>query len=169
MKLDLGCGPNKKGGFHGVDWRKFEGVDTVLDLTKRWPWKSGSVEEAHSSHFIEHLDSRQRCHFWNELHRVLKPGAQATIIAPFWRSGRAYGDPTHVWPPISEMAFFYLDRTWRAANAPHCEGMLQCDFTATWGYNLHPSLSVRNQDWQSFAVSYYAEAIQDVVVTLTKR
>ena len=169
MKLDLGCGPNKREGFHGVDRRAFPGVDTVLDLTGPWPWPDGSVEEAYSSHFVEHLTSSERCRFWNELHRVLAPKGRATITVPFWRSGRAYGDPTHVWPPISEMTFFYLNREWRAANAPHCDELLSCDFEATWGYNLHPSLSVRNAEWQQFAVSYYAEAIQDIVATLTCR
>src|SRR5688572_13911022 len=101
IKLDLGCGPNKKEGFLGVDSIKFKGVDVVFDLaTGRWPWKDNSVSEAHASHFVEHLDAKERTHFVNELYRVLKPGATAQIIVPHWASQRAYGDPTHKWPPV---------------------------------------------------------------------
>ena len=74
LKLDLGCGKNKREGFLGVDCRKFDGVDQVVDLLKlkrdveewrilgkpksdghdlfeRWPWKDNSVAEVHCSHF----------------------------------------------------------------------------------------------------------------------
>jgi predicted SAM-dependent methyltransferase len=92
LKLDLGCGKNKKPGFLGVDCRKFEGVDVVADLSKgTWPWKDGSVDEVHCSHFIEHLTAAERIHFVNELHRVLKPGAPAHVIVPHWNSHRAFG------------------------------------------------------------------------------
>ena len=32
-KLDIGCGKNKKEGFHGVDQYKMDGVDTVCNLS----------------------------------------------------------------------------------------------------------------------------------------
>ena len=169
MKLDLGCGPAKKEGWYGVDSREFPGIDLVLDLQQPWPWADESVEEARSSHFVEHLASAGRCHFWNELWRVLAPGGKVEIVVPYWGSGRAYGDPTHQWPPISDMTFFYLDKEWRAANAPHCEGLLVCNFSATWGYGLHPTLATRNAEFQQFAVSYYREAITDIVATLVKK
>ena len=96
MKLDIGCGKNKKEGFTGVDQYAMDGVDVVLNVAKdRWPWEDGSVEEAHCSHFLEHLDATERIHFYNELYRVLKVGGRATIITPHWASNRAYGDPTH--------------------------------------------------------------------------
>ena len=94
LKLDLGCGKNPKEGFEGVDSRDF-GQPHTLDLRKPWPWADGSVEEAHSSHFVEHLTGAERIHFVNELHRVLVPGGKAQIIVPHWASCRAYGDLTH--------------------------------------------------------------------------
>src|SRR4029450_1928126 len=96
----------------------------------------GSVEEAHASHFVEHLNATQRIHFVNELYRVLIPGAKCQIIVPSWSSCRAYGDLTHQWPPISEFWFYYLSKDWRAQNAPHND-FYQCDFDVTWGYGLH--------------------------------
>lgn len=174
LKLDLGCGKSRKQGFIGVDSRAFEGVDQVVDLTGPWPWADESVEEAHSSHFIEHLSARERTHFVNELHRVLIPGGKALLIAPHFASCRAYGDPTHVWPPVAEFWFYYLLKSWRDQNAPHTDVLwnpdgFSCDFDATWGYSLHPGITARNAEFQQFAMSFYKEAVQDIIATLVKR
>lgn len=169
LKLDLGCGPNKKEGFIGVDSRKFPGVDKVVDLGKaKWPWKDNSVVEAHSSHMLEHLTGPERIHFVNELYRVLKPGAGCQLIVPHWASCRAYGDLTHQWPPVSEFWFYYLDKNWRAANAPHNDGYT-CDFECTWGYSLHQNIQTRNQEYQMHAISFWKEAAQDIIATMKKR
>ena len=169
MKLDLGCGPNKRDGFLGVDSRQFDGkVDVVCDLgSETWPWADGSVEETHSSHMVEHLTAPQRIHFINELWRVLAPGAKAQIIVPHWASCRAYGDLTHQWPPVSEFWFYYLSKEWRAANAPHNDGY-QCDFGATWGYGLNQSLMNRNEEFRQYAVANFKEAVTDIIATLVK-
>jgi hypothetical protein len=167
LKLDLGCGKNKKPGFTGVDSIKFDGVDTVFDLTRQWPWPDESVDEVHSSHFVEHLTGEQRIHFFNELYRCLRKDAKATIITPHWRSGRAYGDMTHQWPPVVEMFWYYLDKNWRAANAPHVP--LNCDFACTWGYSLAHPWPLKNQEAQGFALQHYSEVAQDMICTAAKR
>ena len=179
LKVDFGCGPNKREGFVGVDQYPFDGkVDIVGDVTDPhfWGtrWERDSIDEAHASHFVEHLTAKQRIVFFNGLWRAMKPGAQATIIVPHWASTRAYGDPTHQWPPVSEMSFFYLDKEWRAANAPHTDAEhwpagFDCDFTATWGYGLHQSLHAWNPERQQYAISYYKEAASDLHATITKR
>lgn len=174
IRLDVGCGPNKRPDFTGVDCIKFPGVDVVMDLNERWPWGDNSVEEIHCSHCIEHFDSVERVHIYNEMCRVMKVGAKATIIAPFWSSGRAYGDPTHKWPPISGFSFFYLLKSWRMVNAPHSDVSnwdkgYSCDFDVTWGFSLHPQVASRNQEFQQFAIQFYVEAAQDVVATCVKR
>jgi len=167
LKLDLGCGKNKREGFIGVDCRQFDGkVDHVADLTKAWPWKDGTVEEAHCSHMIEHLTWPERVHFFNELHRVLVTGGKCQLILPHWNSSRYYGDPTHQ-SPMSEFAFHYLDKGWREVNAPHVD--YTCDFSVTWGYSLHPSIVSRNQEYQSSALQNYKEAAQDTIAALVKK
>jgi len=168
LKLDLGCGKNKREGFIGVDSRAFEGVDVVADLTKRWPWDDGSVAEVNASHVVEHLDGPERIHFVNELYRVLQPGGKATIITPHWCSQRAYGDMTHKWPPVSEFWYYYLAKDWRAVNAPHNDGYT-CDFAATWGYSLRPDVAIRAQEFQFFSMSNHKEACMDTIATLVKR
>jgi hypothetical protein len=172
LKLDFGCGPHKREGFQGVDSRQFVGVDYVVDLTQApWPWADNSVSEAHASHFIEHLNASQRCTFVNELYRILVPNGTCSVIVPHWASCRAYGDPTHQWPPVSEFWFYYLSRDWRAANAPHADKQwnangFDCHFEATWGYNLRQDLLVRNQEFQQFAIANHKEAVQDMQATL---
>ena len=175
LKLDFGCGPHKREGFTGCDRHPFVGVDQVVDLTIiPWPWKDASVAEAHASHFLEHLTAMQRCGFVNELYRILVPGGKCQIITPHWCSERAYGDPTHQWPPLSEFWYFYLNREWRRANAPHSDaevlpGGFNCDFDATWGYSMRPDLIVRNQDYQQFALANYKGAAMDTIATLTRK
>jgi hypothetical protein len=169
LRLDLGCGTQKREGFTGVDCRAFEGVDLVVDLGKaRWPWNDESVDEAHCSHMVEHLTGPERIHFANELCRVLKKGAKATIVTPHWASCRAYGDLTHQWPPVSEFWFLYLNAAWRKTNAPHNDGYT-CDFDHGIGYGLNPQLTVRNQEYQQYALAWFKEAAMDTVATLVKR
>jgi len=167
LKLDLGCGPNPKEGFVGVDVRDF-GQEIVCDLRDRWKWEDNSVDEVYCSHFVEHLTATERIHFANELYRVLKPGAKAEIIVPHWSSGRAYGDLTHQWPPVSEHWLLYLSRDWRVANAIHTDDYYTCDFVVTWGFMLDGYIVLKNQEFQQFAARYYREACQDLISTWTK-
>lgn len=178
LRLDFGCGKNKKQGFKGVDIRPWEGVDVVLDIAGSfWPWPDGSVDEAHASHFIEHLTWPQRVHFFNELGRVLKKGAKATIIWPHWCSDRHWGDPTHQ-QPMSPFGLYYLNQEWRKGNAPHCDYAQNtehfwheytCDFDNVIAYSMAPWLAGRNQEFTQFAMAAYKEAAQDIMATLTKR
>lgn len=189
LKLDLGCGPNKKPGFFGVDSIAFPGVDKVMDIGKDvWPFKNDSVEEFHCSHVIEHLTWPQRVHFFNQLYRVMKPGAKGALILPHWASMRYYGDPTHQ-SAMSEFAFYYLSRPWRAggvpigaapgtaaqpAQAPHTDiqfnpGGYDCNFEVMWGHSLHPQLQSRNAEYQQHALTFWKDAAQDLMATLIKR
>jgi hypothetical protein len=181
LLIDMGCGKNKiKDGreWIGVDEIKFDGVDVVLNIGKqKWPWKDGSVDQVHASHFVEHLKPEERVHFVNELHRVLKNPAYtngalssgfATIIVPHWASQRAFGDLTHQWPPVSEFWFYYLDKDWRAVNAPHNQDY-KCHLQVTWGYNMHPEIQSRNVEYQQNAMKWWKEACSDIIAQISKK
>ncbi len=174
VKLDIGCGKNKKEGFTGIDQFPMEGVDLVLDVrVDKLPYEDNSVDEIHASHFLEHLKAEERVFLLNELYRVLKPGCNVTIITPHWASNRAYGDFTHQWPPVSEMFYYYLSKDWRDVNAPHTDiqynpAGYSCNFNATWGYSYNPELNLRHQDYVQFALNNYKEVIMDMYATLTK-
>lgn len=170
-KLDFGCGKNKLPGFEGVDSIAFEGVDHVMDVRQTpWKWEDNSIDEAHSSHFVEHLDGPERVAFFNELYRVLKPGASVRIICPYWSHNRAYGDPTHKFPPISDWTFYYLNKGWRDMNAPHVG--YTCDFewviAGTWDPN-DTYVASRNQETKVTLMTRNINCTVDIVVTLTKR
>lgn len=179
LKLDFGCGPNKREGFLGVDRYAFDGkVDHVMDVCAgAWPWETSSVDEVWSSHFVEHLDQVERCHFFNELWRVLKPGAQATIVVPHWSNARAYGDPTHKWPAISEWFFLYLNKPWRDANAPHADKAnwplgYDCNFdggAVTTVDPNHPELKGKHVDVQNYATRNFINVNVDAYATLTAK
>jgi hypothetical protein len=98
---------------------------------------------------------------------VLKPGAKASIITPHWCSNRAFGDFTHADKPVSEMWFYYLSKEWRTVNAPdndiewNPDGYV-CNFECTWGYSIHPTIQPRNQEFQTFALTFFKEAAQEL-------
>lgn len=169
IKLDIGCGKHKQQGFIGIDVIPFDEVDIVMNAGKeKFPFEDNSVDEIHTSHFLEHLTAMERVHFVNEAFRVLKKGGKCGIIVPHWASCRAYGDMTHQWPPVSEFWFYYLDKDWRAVNAPHND-FYTCDFTVTWGYSLRQDILARSQEYQQFAIQNYKEVLSDTVATLIKK
>jgi SAM-dependent methyltransferase len=171
MKLDIGCGQNKMPGFEGVDCIDFPGVDHVLDVRKTpWPWEDNSVDEVHSSHFLEHLSGPERVGFFNELYRVLKVGGQARFITPSWSNERAYGDPTHQWPPVTTWTYFYLNKGWRTANAPHTG--YTCDFDWVVAGTFDPNdvyVSMRKDEIKATMMARNINTTVDLICTLTKR
>lgn len=95
MKLNLGACDRYLPGFLSVD--RVPPADVIADLAQPWPWPDSTVEEIVAYDVIEHI--ADRIHFMNELHRVLKPGARATIETPNASKGAGYfQDPTHVAP-----------------------------------------------------------------------
>lgn len=185
LKLDLGCGVNKREGFTGVDILKFDGVDKVCDLRKApWPWATDSVDEVHSSHFVEHLQWPERIVFFNELYRVMKDGAKATIITPDPSHDCFFGDPTHG-PPMSSWYTYYLDKEWREGvkdkdgkwvvlngnerrpNAPHVA--YTCDFIFQNGLGWDQSVMARNEEYKLFAALHYRNSVRDLYANLVAR
>lgn len=171
IRLDLGCGDNKMQDFFGIDKFKTDSSDFEFDLFEpNWPIADGTVDAIFSSHFFEHIPALKRPVFMDEVYRVLKVGAQATFIAPYWSSMRAVQDFTHEWPPICEATFQYFNKGWRAVNKlRHGHYDMKCDFDFTYGYALDGGVFVRNPEWQQFALKHYIQAANDIHVTLTKR
>lgn len=169
LKLNLACGQIKMDGFTGVDIAGTKEADVVHDLfTFPWPFENESVDEVHCSHFFEHIPGLLRGKWMDELYRVMKPGAKAQIITPYWSSIRAIQDFTHAWPPVCEASFLYFNKKWREDNKLDHYGV-SCDFDFTYGYNLSPDLNVKSDDYKYFAVKNYVNSISDVFVNLTKR
>jgi ubiquinone/menaquinone biosynthesis C-methylase UbiE len=166
VKVDLGCGQNKQPGFIGVDYRKIDGVDVVHDLEVfPWPFEDNAVDEVHCSHYVEHTPDLIK--FMDELYRIMKEGAKATIIAPYYSSMRAWQDPTHK-RAISEASFLYFNKGWRDQNGlSHYN--IKSDFDFSYGYAIDPTWGNRSEEARGFAIKHYWNVVNDIQVTLTKR
>jgi SAM-dependent methyltransferase len=170
VQLDLGTGKgkNRPEGFLGVDSHHYPGA-RVVDLRKRWPWPDNSVDAVHCNHLLQFFTSRERVHFTNELYRILKPGAKATIITPYWAACKGYGDTSTCWPPVSEAWYARLNKVWREAQDYDDPDGYTCDFEHTIGYGLHQAIVPRNLEYQQHAVMFYKEAVQDLIANLMKK
>lgn len=99
MKLNLGCGNNKKDGYINVDKYEACGPDQQVDLEQfPWPWPDGSVEEIMLNHVLEHLGATTETYFGiiRELYRVSVDRALIKITVPHPRHDSFIHDPTHV-------------------------------------------------------------------------
>lgn len=93
MKLNLGCGRDKKQGFVNVDNAPVWRPDVLHDLTSHWPWPNDSIDEIIAWQLLEHIPNL--IFFMNEAHRVLKIGAPINITVPWWAGRWQSGDATH--------------------------------------------------------------------------
>ena len=101
MKLNLGCGQNKRDGFVNIDKYATFAPDLVWDLERTpYPFEDGSVTEIAATHVLEHLGQTTDLFLAiiKELHRILAPGGTIEIKVPHFQSDGYWGDPTHVRP-----------------------------------------------------------------------
>lgn len=172
LRLDFGAGQSPAPGYKSVDFYT-EKPDFKVDLFQLpLPWKTESVEEINASHFCEHLPREIRWPFFSECWRILKPDGIMKIVVPSFKSERAYGDQSHIMPPIVPMFFYYLSKDWREANKlTHGHyAAIKCNFSHTCGpTGVSPEFAQRNQEVQVFACSHYWEAFPDCWATLIKK
>lgn len=103
VKLNLGCGEDIREGFINIDIKKHKGVDRILDLNKKLPFKDNSVDYIYSSHVLEHLENPTK--FMLELYRICKPGATIYLRVPHFSMFGTYADMTHIRPGFSYFIF----------------------------------------------------------------
>jgi predicted SAM-dependent methyltransferase len=165
LKLDIACGSKKQPGFTGVVIAPIPGVDVVHDLEQfPWPFQDDSVDEVHCAHYIEHTTDLIR--FIDELHRIMKPGATAKLIAPYYTSIRCWQDPTHK-RAISENTFAYFHKPWRDTNGLD-HYAIKSHFDLQYAYILEPYWAQQNEETRMFAIRHYWNVVSDIHVILTK-
>ena len=111
IRLDLGCGSNKRPGWYGLDVRNLPGVDLVHDLERfPYPLASGSCQELRASQVVEHVSPHggKFLKVMDEWWRILTADGQLTIITPEGGSSRYLRDPTHC-NPCTEETWHYFD------------------------------------------------------------
>lgn len=92
--LDIGCGQRKLLGSVGMDVVENSEADVVHDASVMpWPFEDNSFDLVFANHFVEHVDDLLA--FFNEVHRILKPGGRFVMQVPYFRRTDAYADITH--------------------------------------------------------------------------
>jgi predicted SAM-dependent methyltransferase len=83
MKLNLGCGLDKRQGYINVDIRKDVNPDLVLNLEDiPYPFESNSIEEIIDKDILEHIPYRKVENILKEWYRILKPEGKLYIQSP---------------------------------------------------------------------------------------
>jgi len=127
MRLNLGCGFDKRAGFVNVDKMAACAPDQVVDLERLpWPWADDSAAEVVLRHTLEHLGATTDGYLGiiRELWRICRHGAEVTITVPHPRHDSFLNDPTHVravTPQGLELFSQAKNREWQAkglANTP---------------------------------------------------
>jgi ubiquinone/menaquinone biosynthesis C-methylase UbiE len=81
MKLDLGCGNNKRPGYVGVDIQSRYNPDILGDIV-RLPLADECASHILCSHVLEHLSSGDWHKVMREIARLLEPDGQFEIRVP---------------------------------------------------------------------------------------
>ena len=104
-------------GWVNVDAAALPGVDVVADLARcrgqRLPFADDCVDEMLLSHVLEHIEDTLA--LMQELHRIARAGAIATIRCPYGGSDDADEDPTHRHRFfLNSFGYFAQSAYWRA-------------------------------------------------------
>jgi predicted SAM-dependent methyltransferase len=82
LRLNIGCGPNRKDGWVNIDIFSPQ-ADLTLDMREPLPFADGSATIIYSEHFFEHLDYPGITkRFLKESYRILKPGGTFSVGVP---------------------------------------------------------------------------------------
>lgn len=94
MKLNLGCGNDKREGYINCDISPLIKPDRIIDLEKKLPFKTNSIDEILAYHVLEHINNF--IPLMKEIHRICKPKAKIYVKCPFYAGWGQWNDPTHV-------------------------------------------------------------------------
>lgn len=174
VRIDLASGQNKQKGFLGCDIVKMKGVDIVHDLTKYpWPFKDNSVDEIWCSHYVEHIPhgvglQDGMVDFMNECYRIMKKGAIAKFLTPYYASNRAFQDPYHV-RFVTEASYLYFTKSWREmTRLTHYP--ITADFEIVkYDHSVNQAFVGRASDAMQQMVMMNWNVIDDLLVTLKKK
>lgn len=85
--LNLGAGKKLIPGSIPIEYPEWDAESMHL------PWDDNSVDMIHAYHFLEHITNVP--FVISEMNRVLKPGAHANIVVPYYKSAMQWQDLDH--------------------------------------------------------------------------
>lgn len=85
MKIDLGCGNDKKQGYTGLNYPETSDSDIVHDLTNfPYPIDDDSVHRVYCDNVLEHFDREEVSEIMGEIVRICEDGAVVEICVPHY-------------------------------------------------------------------------------------
>jgi predicted SAM-dependent methyltransferase len=97
VKLNLGCGWNKKEGYINIDINPRWKPDLLHNILTGLPYSDSSVEEILAQDFLEHIPASDTIWAVEEIYRVLEPNGKFISHTPDAEFGQgAFADPTHI-------------------------------------------------------------------------
>lgn len=94
LKLNLGCGKDKREGYLNCDFIREVNPDFICDLSKKLPFKDNSVNEILLNHVIEHVKNWDEV-LIKEIYRICKNNAIIKIRAPYFKHESAFSNFQH--------------------------------------------------------------------------
>ena len=182
MKLNLGCGQNKKEGYINVDKYNAFQPEVVHDLEVfPWPFEDNSVSEIEMHHSLEHMGESTEVFLKivQEIYRISKPNCIWRISVPHPRSNGFEGDPSHVrkiTPQIMSLFSLKNNEEWQKKGWPNTPfaNYLQVDLEVTKITNyLAPHWHEAYQSGSKtieeidFAMQSYFNVIDQIQIELT--
>jgi ubiquinone/menaquinone biosynthesis C-methylase UbiE len=166
MKLDVGCGNNKRPGYIGMDISSKCQPEFVHDWEDfPWPFEDNSIEAINAAHVLEHTKDLIR--FMDECYRILQPGGKMDAICPYHTSTGAWQDPTHI-RAISEATFNYFSKDWRKNNGL-AHYPITSDFSFSYIHLLDDKWLNKPQEEIQFGIQHYFNVCRFICVEFTKR
>ncbi len=115
IKINLGCGENKRRGFVNVDSSPEVNPDIIADVTVvPWDWAEWekTVGLIFADNLFEHIREEPLLKVMKECHRLLKPGGLLQIIVPISAPDNfmaMFSDPSHVNHNFTLETYDYFD------------------------------------------------------------
>jgi predicted SAM-dependent methyltransferase len=151
MKLNLGCGFDKRDGWLNVDGFAGCGPDLLMDIeTTPWPLETSAFEHVLLKHVLEHVGSAfdDFAAVMRELWRVTAPGGRVEIHVPHVRHDTFWSDPTHV-RAFTPLTFVMMSKrqnqAWIAARANYTMLALVMDVD----FEVESVVQVYDPKWQA--------------------
>lgn len=181
MKLNLGCGFDKRDDYVNVDNFTECAPDLVVDLERvPWPFETDSVDAVLMKHVLEHLGRETAVFFGviKELYRVCKPGATIVVHVPHYLHLNFFSDPTHV-RAITPLTFRLLSKRLNRQWIEQKVGNSMLGLALDVDFDITSCTLIYEKEWQerlkagevsrdelNLATRMYANVVREYQITL---